>query len=189
MSPAAEELRRAGASVSGVLHADIKDPDTSARAVALARANSQELRGLVNCAAATYLGSLDALSVEDLDACYAVNVRGTFMMMQAAARAMRTSGGGSIVNVGSADSFYGEEGAFAYCTTKAAVLNMTRAAAMDLAAAGIRFNCVCPGVIDTPFFRASFDAGDDPQEMIRAVGRRQPLGILNPDDIGPRSHS
>ncbi|WP_285696538.1 SDR family oxidoreductase [Actinomadura sp. NBRC 104412] len=54
-------------------------------------------------------------------------VRGAFMMMQTAARATRRNGGGSIVNSGSADSFYGEERTLAYCTTKAAVLNMTRA--------------------------------------------------------------
>jgi meso-butanediol dehydrogenase/(S,S)-butanediol dehydrogenase/diacetyl reductase len=183
LADAVSELRLTGATITDVIEGDIRAPETSSRAVTVAEADGQELRGLVNCAAATYLGPLESLSVEDLDDCYAVNVRGTFMMMKAAASAMRSHGGGSIVNIGSADSFYGEEGTLAYCTTKAAVLNMTRAAAMDLSSSGIRVNCVCPGVIDTPFFRASFKDDDDPEAIIAAVERRQPMGILHPDDI------
>lgn len=183
LAEAAAELGRENITVAAVIKGDIRAPETSSRSVAAAEADDLRLGGLVNCAAATYLGALESLSVEDLDNCYAVNVRGTFMMMKAAASAMRRHGGGSIVNIGSADSFYGEEGTLAYCTTKAAVLNMTRAAAMDLGSADIRVNCVCPGVIDTPFFRASFKDGDDPEAIIAAVERRQPMGILHPDDI------
>jgi meso-butanediol dehydrogenase / (S,S)-butanediol dehydrogenase / diacetyl reductase len=176
-------LRESGVAIAAAVSGDIKDPDTAVRAVMAASIDGLSLRGLVNCAAATCLGTVESISVSDLDDCYAVNVRGTFLMIQAAVGAMRRNGGGSIVNVGSADSFLGEEGTLAYCTTKGAVLNLTRAAAMDLAAGRIRVNCVCPGVIDTPFFRASFSERDDAAAIIAAVNGRHPMGILQPDDV------
>ncbi|WCB96860.1 NAD-dependent glycerol dehydrogenase [Baekduia alba] len=176
-------LREAGATVAAALPADIRETETAERAVAAAEAQGHELRGLVNAAAAVFQGSLWDLDPDDLDRCHAVNVRGTFQMMRAAAPAMRAHGGGSIVNVGSGDSFLGERDQLAYCTTKAGVLNMTRAAAMDAADAGIRVNCVCPGVIDTPFFRAGIAGARDPDGIVAMVEGRQPLGLLAPDAV------
>lgn len=173
-------LRDRGASVLEPVVADIGDESASRKAVELATSAEYVLAGLVNAAANNSLGPVDEISVDDLDASYRVNVRGTFLMMQAAIPGLRANGGGAIVNVGSVDSYMGEPGTLAYCTTKGAVLNMTRAAAMDLAPSGIRVNCVCPGIIDTPFFRASFEGSPQAEAVLAAANQRQPLGVLDP---------
>ena len=173
-------LREIGASVLEPVVADIGDESASRRAVESATGDGYALAGLINAAANNSLGPVDEISADDLDASYRVNVRGTFLMIQAAIPGMRANGGGAIVNVGSVDSYMGEPGTLAYCTMKGAVLNMTRAAAMDLAPSGIRVNCVCPGIIDTPFFRASFEDSPDADAILAAADARQPLGILDP---------
>lgn len=180
LAAAADRLRQHGIDVRPPLAADIREPATARAAVGLATEDSLRLAGLVNAAATNLLGGIDTMSVDDLDLAYGINVRGTFLMMQAAIPGMRAGGGGSIVNVGSVDSFMGEEGALAYCTTKGAVLNMTRAAAMDLSGDGIRVNCLCPGIIDTPFFRGTFADSPDADAIVAAANRRQPLGVLDP---------
>jgi meso-butanediol dehydrogenase/(S,S)-butanediol dehydrogenase/diacetyl reductase len=180
---AAEQLTHEGATVAGAVAADLTDSDCAGRSVAVATVPGLELRGLINCAALAIPGSIEDLAVTDLDRCYAVNVRGTFLMMQAAVEAMKVAGESSIVNVGSVDSFMGEANTVAYCATKAATLNMTKAAAMDLAHVGIRVNCVCPGVVDTPFFRNSLDGIANQDAVVESVRRRHPLGLLEPADV------
>lgn len=79
-----------------------------------------------------------------------VNVTGTFLCARAAARRMRTAGGGSIVTIASVSGMRGSKGRAAYGASKAAVINLTQVLAVDLAADGIRANTVCPGPVETP---------------------------------------
>lgn len=177
---AAARLREAGVEVAEPVAGDIRDSGTSDRAVESATGGGLRLAGLINAAADNALGAVDAISADELDRVYQVNVRGTFLMMRAVIPAMRAGGGGAIVNVGSVDGFMGEAGTFAYCATKGAVLNMTRAAAMDLSGDGIRVNCVSPGVIDTRFFHGTLTGSPSAPEIVAAANARQPLGILDP---------
>jgi len=78
-----------------------------------------------------------------------VNVIGTALMSRFAAEAMKKSGGGAIVNLGSISSFVAQPSFITYSATKGALVQMTRNMAMDLAPLGIRVNCVCPGTILT----------------------------------------
>ncbi|MCW3014286.1 MAG: putative dehydrogenase [Solirubrobacterales bacterium] len=182
---AAASGRLSGAGVHEVrtVAADVQEPDCAERALQAVADAGWALRGLVNGAAGMFPGSVEELTPEDLDRCYAITVRGTFLMMRACVPVLRSSGGGSIVNIGSGDSLVAEAGLLAYCTTKAAVLNMTRAAALDVAVDGIRVNCVCPGVADTPFFRSSLAGLEDADAIVSAFKRRQPLGLLDPADV------
>ena len=75
---------------------------------------------------------------------WAVNVRGSFLVVREAARHMRPRRAGAIVLLSSLDGLQAEHGMFSYCTSKGALLNMARAAALDLARDGITVNCVCP---------------------------------------------
>ncbi|MBZ0216667.1 MAG: SDR family oxidoreductase, partial [Fimbriimonadaceae bacterium] len=94
----------------------------------------------------------DALDTADADwaRVMAVNVDGLFYMSRAAVRAMKGRGGGVIVNFGSIWGGTGAASTLAYCASKGAVHQITRAMALDHAADGIRINAVCPGEVNTP---------------------------------------
>lgn len=104
---------------------------------------------LVNNAAVFVLKGLEA-TVEDWQRSLAVNVVGTALCSKYAAEEMKKQGKGAIVNLGSISSFIAQPEFITYSATKAAILQMTRNMAMDLAPFNIRVNCVCPGTILTP---------------------------------------
>ena len=85
---------------------------------------------------------------------FAVNVDGTFFLSRAVTRAMVAKGGGAIVNIASMWGTVGGTGHAAYCAAKGAVVQLTRAMALDHARDGVRINAVCPGEVDTPMLRA-----------------------------------
>ena len=91
--------------------------------------------------------------LEMLDTMFEVNLKGTFMCAQAAAREMVKLGGGAIVNVSSHSGLLGSNGRAAYAASKGGVIAMTRVMAIDLAQFGIRVNAIAPGPIDTPRIR------------------------------------
>jgi NAD(P)-dependent dehydrogenase (short-subunit alcohol dehydrogenase family) len=96
-------------------------------------------------------GPITDMSVEDWDFTFGVLVRGVFLGIKHAARAMREQGGGgAIVNTASVAGLGGGAGPIAYSSAKAAVINLTRCAARELAPELIRVNAICPGAILTP---------------------------------------
>jgi meso-butanediol dehydrogenase / (S,S)-butanediol dehydrogenase / diacetyl reductase len=103
-----------------------------------------------------------------------VNVDGMFYSCRAALRHMPD--GGAIVTVGSINSFIAWENDGAYTTSKGAVLQLTRAVAVDVAARNIRVNCVCPGVIDTPLNDQFLAAVADPDRLRGEFAAVAPLG-------------
>jgi NAD(P)-dependent dehydrogenase (short-subunit alcohol dehydrogenase family) len=96
-----------------------------------------------------------------------VNVGGSFRLARYGIPALVRAGGGSIVLTASELGLVGAREAVAYCASKGAVVNMTRALAVDCGELGIRVNCLCPGPIDTPMLRDWFEAGEDPAELER----------------------
>jgi NAD(P)-dependent dehydrogenase (short-subunit alcohol dehydrogenase family) len=105
----------------------------------------------------------------------AVNLDGVYFCVRAELRAMRSSGAGSIVNVASSAARMGVPGLAAYSASKHGVLGLTRTAALEEAARGIRVNAVCPGTVRTGMLRGF--VGDDDEQMER-MGRRAPMGRL-----------
>jgi NAD(P)-dependent dehydrogenase (short-subunit alcohol dehydrogenase family) len=89
-------------------------------------------------------------SLETFDRIIAVNLRGTFVVGQAAARAMKKTGGGSIVNIGSVSGVTGNTGRSAYGASKWGVVGLSRVMAIELAVYGIRVNVLAPGAVETP---------------------------------------
>lgn len=83
----------------------------------------------------------------------AVNVKSIFLMCKYALPVMAAAGGGSIINTGSGWGLKGGGNALSYCASKGAVVNMTRALAIDHGPQNVRVNCVCPGDTDTPMLR------------------------------------
>lgn len=90
---------------------------------------------------------------EEWDRVMAVNVKSIFMMCKFAVPVMARAGGGSIINTGSGWGLKGGGNAASYCASKAAVVNLTRAMAIDHGPDNVRVNCVCPGDTDTPMLR------------------------------------
>lgn len=105
------------------------------------------------------------------DRMIAVNLRSVFLCMKHQAQVMRASGrGGSIVNIASTNSFRPQPNQAAYTASKHGVLGLTRAAAVDHAADGIRVNAVCPGAIETPMLLGAIEArGRDKDEVARRL--------------------
>jgi len=112
-----------------------------------------------------------------------VNVSGTFFMCRAALREMAPRRRGAIVNFGSIWGDLGSAGVAAYCASKGAVHNLTRALAMDHAADGIRVNAVCPGEVNTPMLQSE---RSEPvtADMLQRIAATVPMGRLaDPDEI------
>jgi len=128
--------------------ADISVEDDVRRAVALAQDAFERVDVLVNNAAVFVLKGLEA-SPADWHRSLDVNVIGTALCTRYAAEAMRRAGGGAVVNLASISAFVGQAGFLTYSATKAALINMTRGMAVELAPDNIRVNCVCPAVIRT----------------------------------------
>ncbi len=100
---------------------------------------------------------------EEWELVFRVNVTGTFWICRAALPHMGE--GGSIVNTASINSFVAWPNDSSYTMSKGALLQFTRALALDVAERGIRANCVCPGVIDTPLTDLFLEASDDPENL------------------------
>jgi NAD(P)-dependent dehydrogenase (short-subunit alcohol dehydrogenase family) len=139
---------------------------------------------LVTSAATLVVAPFLDTSPDDWRRLYDVNVVGVILGMQALLPPMLERRDGAIAVVCSVNSFVVEDELSAYSTSKAALLHATRSAAVEYAAAGVRINAVCPGIIDTPLLRRHFDSLDDPAAARRAAERRSPIGrILAPGEV------
>ena len=121
---------------------------------------------------------LETYPEDVFDRVIGVNLKGVWLGMRAVADAIRTRGGGAIVNTASIAGLTGTAGLIAYGASKHAVVGMTKTAATELAPAGIRVNAVCPAPIETRMMR-SIEAGmnpDDPEEVKKLVTESLPLG-------------
>ena len=117
--------------------------------------------------------------VDVFDRIIAVNLRGSFLVGQAAARAMRDQGGGSIVNIASVAGMRGSVGRAAYGASKGGVVVLSQVMAVDLAEYGIRVNVIAPGPIETPLVEQMHDA-----EIRNAWARAVPMRRYgSPEDV------
>jgi meso-butanediol dehydrogenase/(S,S)-butanediol dehydrogenase/diacetyl reductase len=162
---------------------DVADSSFCNGAIAAALERHGGLHVLVNAAGVIVRASGEDTTDEQWAKIMGVNVSGTFFMCRAALRVMKTSGGGAIVNFGSIWGDLGSAGAAAYCASKGAVHNLTRALAMDHAADGIRVNAVCPGEVNTPMLQSErAEAVTD--QLLTAIAATVPMGRLaDPDEI------
>jgi NAD(P)-dependent dehydrogenase (short-subunit alcohol dehydrogenase family) len=165
-------------------HAELSQPEEAEMAVARAFQAFGRLNGLVNNAGIQRYGNAEETSLALWHEVLAVNLTSAFMLSRATIPHLRRSGGGAIVNVGSVQSRGSQRGAVAYVTSKHALLGLTRALAVDYAPEGIRANCVCPGTVDTPMFRASAALDPDPASVIEACEQMHPIGrIARPEEV------
>ena len=179
----AERFVREGARVTGFDRAgdvavlgDVRSPADVERAVEHVVASEGRIDVLVCSAGVREIGDVYTMTTEEWDNVIAVNLSGTFYCCQAAARRMRESGGGAIVNISSVGGLIGLTRRPAYTASKHGVIGLTRSLARDLAPAGIRVNAICPGMIRTPLTERYF-ADDSFDEGLRTVVPQGRAGI------------
>jgi NAD(P)-dependent dehydrogenase (short-subunit alcohol dehydrogenase family) len=123
-----------------------------------------------NAGVAGAIGPITHIAVEDWDFTMNVLVRGVFLGMKHGARILKAQGeGGSIISTASVAGLSGGDGPQAYSAAKAAVINLTRAVAIELAPDRIRVNCICPGGINTPLLHRG-----SPEAMGQMLDAAQP---------------
>ncbi|MEO3692290.1 SDR family oxidoreductase [Roseateles paludis] len=161
-------------------------------AVAALAATLPPLHGLFNCAGYVHSGTVLDCDEAAWDFSMDLNVKSMWRLLRAVlpgmlAEAARTGNSASVVNMASmAGSIKGFPNRFAYGTTKAAVIGLTKAVAADFVKQGLRCNALCPGTVDTPSLRERINAAPDPAQAERDFIARQPMGRLaSVDDIAP----
>ena len=139
---------------------------------------------LANIAGIGHVGTLLNTTAADLDRLYAVNVRGVFNCCKAFVPAMLERKGGSVINMASIAGVIAVRERLAYTTTKFAVVGLTKALALDHSHTGVRFNCICPGRVETPFVLSRLKEYPDPEKAYREMAATQLNGrMLRPDEV------
>ncbi|MDC0684078.1 MULTISPECIES: SDR family NAD(P)-dependent oxidoreductase [Sorangium] len=139
---------------------------------------------LVNNAGTGHVGNLLGTAAADLDRLYAVNVRGVFNGTKTWAPAMLERGRGSVITMASVAGLVAVRERLAYTTTKFAVVGLTKALALDHSGTGVRFNCICPGRVETPFVMQRIAAYPDPERAYREMAATQLTGrMVRPDEV------
>ncbi len=176
----------AAATATGMPHmsADVTDEAQVTVAVTAAVAALGGLDGLVNSAGADLLSPIHEMDRATWDRIVAVNLTAPYLVCRAARAALTAAGRASIVIIASGAALRPLENRTAYCAAKAGAVMFGKSLAIELAPHGVRVNAICPGVIDTPMFRASWEKAADPQAefekimdryVIRRVGRPEEI--------------
>jgi 3(or 17)beta-hydroxysteroid dehydrogenase len=135
---------------------------------------------LVNSAGIALKGNIETATLEDWRKTQAVNVEGTFIGCREAIRAMKQTGGGSIVNLSSVAGIIGDAQSAAYCASKGAVRLLTKSAALHCGRAGynIRLNSVHPSFADTAMVQELIASSKNPERVREGLARAAPMGRM-----------
>jgi len=118
------------------------------------------------------------------DRIYAVNVKSVFLTMKYVIPVMKEAGSGVIINLASMGGVRPLKGTSAYASSKAAVIHLTKAVALELAPNNIRVNCINPAAVDTPMLPQFRPEGMDVKEFYKGAEASMPLGrIATPEDV------
>src|SRR5262245_3406561 len=179
----ARRIQAAGGSVEAFT-LDVTLPDSARAAADRVHGRYQRLDILVNNAGIGHVGTILQTSGDDLDRLYAINVRGLFNVTKAFLPAMIARRAGVVINMASIAGIVGLRDRLAYCTTKFAVVGLTKSLALDHALDGIRVNCICPGRVETPFVKARLREYPDPQKAYQEMSATQAIGRMGkPEEI------
>ncbi len=179
----AARLKAEGAQVEFV-PLDVAHEEACAQVSRRVHQNHGRLDILVNNAGIGHVGTMLQTTGADLDRLYAVNVRGVFNVTKEFLPGMVDRKKGVIINLASIGGVVGVRDRLAYCTTKFAVVGLTKTMALDHALDGIRVNCICPGRVETPFVAARLKEYPDPQKAYQEMAGTQAVGRMGrPEEI------
>lgn len=163
---------------------DVTDPVAVEQVVGDAWVSFDGLDALVNVAGIGVAAALADTAPGDFDRVMAVNVTGVFHMCRAVLPRFVEQGHGVVVNVSSVAGLVGVRDRAAYCTSKAAVLGLTRSITVDYAHLGVRANAICPGTVDTEWIGKILSGASDPVIARQAMEARQLDGRMGtPEEI------
>lgn len=178
-------LRTTG--IDAIYHSlDVSDPESWAVLSDELRNSDAPLRGLVNNAGILRHASIEETTLDVWKLHERVNVHGVFLGMQALAPIMIANGGGSIVNVASTSALVGASGYAAYSASKAAVLGLTRVAAVEYAPS-VRVNAICPGGVATEMNKFEPQGGSSTGSPIGRRAAAEEISPLVEYLLSPRS--
>lgn len=178
-----EELSNGGAR-SILMQADVSIAGDCSRAAETTASEFGRIDILFNNAGIIHRASVVELSEDLWDRTMAVNVRSVFLMSKYVIPIMARGGGGTIINTASGWGLTGGKRAAAYCASKGAVVQLTKAMALDHAEQNIRVNCVCPGDTDTPMLRREAEQLEEPVDRFLADAASRPLlRVGTPEDV------
>lgn len=165
---------------------DVTDPASVERACKESAGQGFACDTLVNNAGVIHVGTVLETTLEDLRRVYRVNVEGVFNVTKALLPGMIGRGGGVICNMASLASHTAMHDRFAYASSKAAVMMMTRSVALDFVKQNIRANCICPARVHTEmvdnYLKTAY-AGRE-EETFRKFSDYQPIGrMIRPDEV------
>lgn len=174
----------AGGSKAAAIAMDVADEASIIAGFDAAEAALGPINALVNNAGMNLQGAPTDLTAQDFDAIFAVNVRGVFLCAREAAKRMfaRKEADGRILNIASMGGLKVLPGLFAYCSSKAAVVMMTKSLARDWARKGVNVNALCPGYIETEL-NAQWLGEEGGQKMIAGFPRKRVMPIETLDGI------
>ncbi len=191
-SPIAPKTRRARRSAAFrheapavALALDVTDERNARSAAQQVLADAGRLDILVNCAGVGHVGTIVQTDGADLDRVYAVQRPRRLQRVEGrSCRRCCSGASGSIINMASVGGVVGIRDRLAYCTSKFAVVGLTKSMALDHALDGIRINCICPGRVETPFVAKRLAEYPDPEQARREMTASQAVGRMGrPEEI------
>jgi NAD(P)-dependent dehydrogenase (short-subunit alcohol dehydrogenase family) len=182
---AVEALSDKGAVVRGFA-GDLSEPSEARRLIETAAAVGP-VRVMVNSVGIQRYGTAESTEVDEWDHVLKVNVRTAFLLAKFAIPHLRAGGGGAVVNIASVQAFATQTSVVAYTASKAALVGLTHALAVDHAHENIRVNVVCPGSVQTPMLSAAASLfAEDGQEsaLVEKWGAMHPMGrVARPEEV------
>ncbi|MEW5980250.1 MAG: SDR family oxidoreductase [Acidobacteriota bacterium] len=178
----AEQITAAGGSAVPI-ETDVSMAESVQRLVKRVLDGFGRIDTLVNNAAIQVNKTIEETTVEEWNRQIAVNVGGVFLCSKFFLPHLKVTKG-AIINMSSVNGFFVEPMCAGYCATKAAIIGLTKAMAIDHGREGIRVNCICPGYIDAGLAEGYFQAQPDPAGARAAAGKLHALGrIGGPEEV------
>lgn len=179
------EIKQAGGT-GEFLRTDVAKSDDCRRAVDRTLERFGRIDVLFNNAGMALVKTLHETTEEEWDRIFATNLKSIYLMCKFTVPHMIAAGGGSIINTGSQLSMVAAPSFAAYCATKGAIVNLSRAMALDYAKYDIRVNTLCPGAVATPLLLNQFAGKEGPQGNLQHLADLHPLGrIGQPEELAP----